>query len=103
MNKEYVTKKDEVYRIGNTRVSLDSVVYEWQRGASPEGIQRSFPAVTLEEVYGAIAFYLANEKEINEYLQTGEDKFAALEAESRTRHQAWYERLQKARQETLVS
>lgn len=103
MNKEYVQKKDDVYRVGSTRVSLDSVVYEWLRGASPESIQRSFPALTLEEVYGAIAFYLANEKEINEYLRAGEAEFAALETESRARHQAWYERLQKARKETLVS
>ncbi|HEX8197124.1 MAG TPA: DUF433 domain-containing protein [Pyrinomonadaceae bacterium] len=103
MNKEYVTKKEDVYRIGKTRVSLDSVVYEWRRGASAESIQRSFPALTLEEVYGTIAFYLANEKEINQYLQVGEDEFAALEAESRAHHQAWYERLQKSRRETLVS
>lgn len=103
MNKEYVTKREDVYRIGKTRVSLDSVVYEWRRGASAESIQRSFPAPTLEEVFGAIAFYLASEKEINEYLREGEKEFDALEVKSRAHHQAWYERLQKARQEVLVS
>lgn len=103
MSREYVTKKEDVYRVAETRVSLDSIVYEWRRGASPESIQRSFPALTLEEVYGAVAFYLANEKEVNEYLAEGEKQFDQLAAESRAKYRAWYERLQKARKDILVS
>ncbi len=103
MNKDYVTKKEGVYRIAGTRVALDSVVYAFQRGASAEAIQRSFPALTLEEIYGAIAFYLANENEIDTYLQDGEKEFERLAAASRAEHRNWYERLQKARQEILVS
>ena len=58
MTKDYVEKRDGAYRISGTRVSLDSIVYAFWRGAAPESIAQSFPALTLEEVYGAIAFHL---------------------------------------------
>jgi len=58
MTKEYVEKREGAYRISGTRVSLDSIVYAFLRGVAPESIAQSFPALTLEEVYGAIAFHL---------------------------------------------
>ena len=103
MMKEYISREQGVYRVAETRVSLDSIVYKWRRGASPESIQRSFSVLTLEQVYGAIAFYLAHENEIDQYLQNGEQEFDRLEAESRTAHNTWYERLQKTRREVSVS
>ena len=65
MSKEYVNLQDGSYRIGGTRVSLDSIVYAYQRGASPESIQRSFPSLTLEQVHGALAFYLSHKLEVD--------------------------------------
>jgi uncharacterized protein (DUF433 family) len=56
MSKGYVTKINGAYRITGTRVSLDSVVYAWHKGLSPESILDDFPALTLERIYGAIAF-----------------------------------------------
>jgi len=44
---------------------------------APETIKRSFPLLTLEEIYGAITFYLANEKEIDDYLQQSDREFEA--------------------------
>ena len=69
MAKEYVEKREGAYRISGTRVSLDSVVYAFLRGASPESIAQSFPALTLEEVYGATAFYRGHQGEIEAYLE----------------------------------
>ena len=79
MAKEYVELKEGAYRVGGTRVSLDSVVYGFQDGASPECIQQSFPALTLEQVYGAIAYYLANQVTIDQYLIEGEKIFEELQ------------------------
>jgi uncharacterized protein (DUF433 family) len=101
--KEYVVKNENSYYIVGTRISLDSIVYEFISGASPEGIQRSFPALALEEVYGAVAFYLANREEIDLYLSKGEKEFADLQDRSRVEYPAWYERMRKAREESLVS
>lgn len=75
MTKDYINKIDGAYRITDSRVSLDSVVYAWRDGASPETIREMFPVLTLEEVYGAVAFYLANQEEVDEYLRQNEIEF----------------------------
>lgn len=51
MPKEYVKQRNGGYYIEATRVSLDSVVYAFLRGESPEGITESFPALTLEQIF----------------------------------------------------
>lgn len=77
-HRTYVEHHDDGYWIAGTRISLDSVVHAFQRGAAPESIVRSFPLLTLEEVYGAITYYLAHEQEVNAYLRRGEAEFDAL-------------------------
>ncbi len=83
MTTDYVEQRDDGYWITGTRISLDSLVYAFQRGAPPESIVRSFPFLTLEQVYGAIAYYLAHEQAINAYLRQGEAEFEALRQASR--------------------
>ena len=67
MHKAYVEQRDGGYWITGTRISIDSIIETFNRGAAPETIRRSFPLLSLEEVYGAITFYLAHENEINEF------------------------------------
>lgn len=68
-NKRYVWQNDQGnWRIGACDVSLDSIILAFQDGLSAETIQQLYPALSLEEVYGAVAFYLANEQEIDQYL-----------------------------------
>lgn len=93
MSKDYVTKVNTAYRITGTRVSLDSVVYAFLNGLSPESIVDSFPTLTLEQVYGAIAFYLANQTEIDGYLREGEAQFAALSQKLREANPLLYQKL----------
>ena len=57
-----------VLRAGNTRVMLDSVVAGFTQGHSAETIQQQYPSLSLEEVYGAIAWYLAHGDEASQYL-----------------------------------
>jgi len=76
--KQYIEKQEETYRVMGKRVSLDSIVYAFLAGQSPESIAQSFPVLTLEEVYGAIAFYLANRAAIDEYLAEGVEQFETL-------------------------
>ena len=97
MPKQYVDHRDGGYYVVGSRVSLDSVVYAFLRGESPEGIVESFPALTLEQVYGAIAFYLANRDEIDAFLRAGEQDFERLRAESRKQHPLLYAKLEAAR------
>ena len=97
MAKDYVEERSGGYFVAGTRVSLDSVVYGFLRGESPEGIAESFPALTLEEVLGSLAFYLANRTQIDEYLYTGQKEFDRLREEARKANPGLYARLAAAR------
>jgi uncharacterized protein (DUF433 family) len=50
------------YWIANTRISLDSIVYAFRQGHSPKSILQSFPLLTLEQIYGAIASLILRSK-----------------------------------------
>lgn len=54
--------------------------------------RRVLPVTSLEEVYGGIAFYLANRAQMDEYLRESEREFVRLRNESRAKNPALYER-----------
>jgi hypothetical protein len=54
---------------------LDSVIYVFRQGHAPETIRQQYSSLSLEEVYGAIAFYLANKDEVDQYLQQQEQRW----------------------------
>ncbi len=99
----YVEKRDGVLRVADTRVSLDSVVYAFRDGQTPESIAQSFPLLTLEQVYGAIAVYLANRAEIDAYLEKEEAHFEAFRRETRAADPLFYEKLASALRQLLAS
>ena len=47
---EYIEAREGGYYLAGSRVSLDSVVYEFLKGETPEGILQSFPSLSLEQV-----------------------------------------------------
>jgi uncharacterized protein (DUF433 family) len=75
--KEYIEERSHGLYVAGTRVSLASVVIQFRQGASPETILQNFPSlVSLENVYGAVAYYLANQPEVDQYLKAQELKWA---------------------------
>ena len=72
MSDKYVEKLDQVYRIKGSRIALDSIIYQFRQGRSPEAIQDAFPALSLSQVYGAIAYYLDHQVELDQYLAHNE-------------------------------
>ncbi len=74
MTSEYIEQRNGGYYIAGTRISLDSVVYSFERGNSPEAIQQSFPSLKPAQTYGAIAFYLDHQAEIRQYLENEEHR-----------------------------
>ena len=95
--KSYVEYRSGTYWIEGTRISLDSVVYAFRQGLSPESIVESFPLLILEQVYGAIAFYLANRAEIDAYLEAEEAVFDAMPQPLQTNDPALYNKLMVAK------
>jgi uncharacterized protein (DUF433 family) len=97
--KSYVEYRNEAYWVEGTRISLDSVVYAFQQGVSPENIIQSFPLLTLEQVYGAVTFYLANRAEIDVYLAAEEAAFDAMPQPLQTTDPVLYHKLRAAKQQ----
>ncbi|HBB96805.1 MAG TPA: hypothetical protein DC054_15615 [Blastocatellia bacterium] len=64
--------EDGTIRIGDSRVSLDSVIHHYKLGAAAEQIAQKFPALDLADVYATISYYLNNEEAIEEYLRQQE-------------------------------
>jgi uncharacterized protein (DUF433 family) len=60
---------DGTIRITGSRVTLDSLDHAFQHGATEEQIQDSFPSLTLREIYGAIAYYLEHQEQVDAYLR----------------------------------
>ena len=103
MEKSYIEQREGGYWVKSTRVSLDSIVYAFKRGAAPESIKRSFPLLSLEEIYGAITFYLSHEQEIDAYLVQAESRLdadsEARNVQARATNPELFEHLEKARRE----
>jgi hypothetical protein len=66
--------------LAGSRVSLASVIYEYRDGAAPETIRQNFPTLSLEQIHGAIAFYLGHPEQTTECLSRLESKWGELEA-----------------------
>ena len=99
MSKEYIEERDGNYYIADTRISLDSIVYSFRRGDSPETICQNFELLDREQVYGAIAYYLAHKTNIDSYLVRQNEKWAEDKGDSEPLPESLRERLLRAREE----
>ncbi len=103
MTRPYVEQRNGGYYVAGTRVSLDSIVYAFRAGGSPETIRQNFPSLTLEQVYGAIAFYLGHQTEVDANIREGEQEFdRSVPPLSETKPEL-YERLQRSREQVIKS
>ena len=60
------------WRVEGSRVSVDSILYEFRRGSTPEQIQDDFPSLSLARIYAVISYYLNHPKEVDAYLENQE-------------------------------
>ena len=67
-------------RVGGTRVTLDTVIGAFSRGATAEQIVQQYPSLELADVYAAIAWYLRNTGEADAYLSARRDQARRLQA-----------------------
>ena len=104
MEKVYVEARDGGYWVSGTRVSLDSVVLAFLQGLSPETIAgECFPTLTLEEVYGAIAYYLAHRTEIDPNLKQADVEFEALRQAAHSAAPEFSRKLAEARRQAQTA
>ncbi len=80
------TDRGDYIRVQGTRVGLDVIVEEFHKGTTPDRIQQAYPTVTLEQVYGTIAYYLHNQEEVDEYIRQDREARQAAYEEWRKTH-----------------
>jgi uncharacterized protein (DUF433 family) len=87
-------------RIKGHRIGLDTVLWYYREGYTPEEIQANLPALGLEEIYATITYYHHNRAKVDAYLRRVEQWQTA-------RYQAWQanpspliQRLRAERQQT---
>lgn len=100
---EYVEQRDGAYTVAGTRVSLDSIVFAFISGQSAESIAQSFPVLKLEQVYGAITFYLAHREEVDRYLDAQQRDYEAKRAAARAADPMFYQKLADAKRQTPLA
>src|SRR6185312_10854528 len=94
---EYIEHRNGGFYVAGTRVSLDSIVYSFKAGDSPETIRQNFSPLSLEQVYGAITFYLAHEQEVDANIREGEEALDRSVLPLRSSRPELSSRLERAR------
>ncbi len=72
MAKEFVERRHDSFYLIGSRVPLTHIVRQFQNGEPPESIRLHYPTLTLEQVYGAITFYLGNKDDVEKDIATRE-------------------------------
>lgn len=86
-----------VMRVGDGRLMLDSIIIPFQRGESPESIHSQYPSATLEQIYGAIAYYLGHKQQVDAYLNKQEQQWEKLRAQSESHPSPVVQRLRSVK------
>jgi uncharacterized protein (DUF433 family) len=99
--KEYIERRHESFYLIGSRVPLAHIVREFQNGEAAEAIRIHYPTLSLEQVYGAITFYLGNKEAVEKDIVERE-----REEEEFAKNHPWppelKEKLERAGQEMLA-
>lgn len=80
-----VTDSGGVIRVGNTRVTLDTLVGAFSDGATAEEIVQQYPSLKLADVYQVIAYYLRRTLEVESYLRQRKAQAETIRRQNETR------------------
>ncbi|GEM_PF-721567 len=93
---EHVQERDGELYIGASRVTLSSAISAWKQGGQrPESILAAYPSLSLAAAYGAVAYYLDHQDELEAYFAEGRQQFEQLRAESRAADPAFHANLRQ--------
>ncbi len=76
---------DGTLRVGGTRVPLETVVEEYEDGASAEEIVRQYDSLRLSDVHAVISYYLEHRTAVAEYLAERRQLAAEVRRENEAR------------------
>ena len=73
-------------RVGNSRISLDLVIEQYENGIRPEDLVRAYDTLGLADIHAVVAFYLRHRDEVREYMSRRAEQAEALRAKIETEH-----------------
>ncbi len=69
---------DGAIRVGETRVTLETVLHAFEKGSTCEEIVHQYPVLDLADVYEVIGYFLRNRSSLESYLAKREEKSSAI-------------------------
>jgi uncharacterized protein (DUF433 family) len=66
---EFLDNQDILVK--GTRIGIEIIIEDFLDGASPEEIAIRYPNLSLEQIYATITYYLANQDEVDAYIEAG--------------------------------
>jgi len=64
-----VQEENGTVHIIGSRITLDTLVGAYKKGATAEQIQDSFPSLSFKDIHATIAYYLEHKSEVENYLK----------------------------------
>src|SRR5438552_16987128 len=80
MARDYIERRETGFYLMGSRVPIDRIVWEYRNGEDPETIQSHYPTLSLEQVNGAITYYLNHKDKVEQVIEERrreEDAFIA--------------------------
>ncbi len=87
----YVESREGNLYIGDSRVTLQTLIEAWQSGRTPEQLHDSFPTVPLVAIYGAITYYLEHKGEADAFFGETDELDALRQASDEATHRAFHD------------
>lgn len=66
-------------RVGDSRVTLDVVINQYNNGMAPEDLVRAYDTLDLADVHAVIAYYLRHHQNVERYLAERSEAAAKLQ------------------------
>lgn len=74
-----------VVRVGQTRVTLDTVVTAFLEGATAEEISEQYTSLQLSDIYSVLGYYLRHKAEVDAYLLERQRQAAVIRQQAEQR------------------
>ncbi|VEP18155.1 conserved hypothetical protein [Hyella patelloides LEGE 07179] len=71
-------------RIAGKRFSVEQIASLNREGLSPKQIKDEYDFLSLAEIYAALAYYYANQEQIEQYLAEDKAEYQKLSVQSKT-------------------
>ena len=69
MIRDFIERRKTGFYIVGSRVPIDRIVWDYRNGEDSDGIQSHYPTLSLDQVNGAIAFYLSHKDEVEQVME----------------------------------